>query len=107
MTKVNPTTPKQKRTKRTIPPAPKKKKPITVDDWCGVESNLRNDMLSLGHTYFAATIPCHKESQDLKVRKQREFKKWVNKKKKRIKAALDANGGKLLTPSARRKLLFD
>ncbi len=101
------TTPKnKKKTKKTVPPAPKKK-PITVDDWCGVEGNLRNDMLGLAHTFFAASIPCHKESQDLKVRKQREFKKWVNSKKKKIRKALEDSGGKILKPSARRKLLFD
>ena len=107
MTKVK--TPQKKKTKKikkTVPPAPKKK-PITVDDWCGVEGNLRNDMLGLAHTFFAASIPCHKESQDLKVRKQREFKKWVNNKKRQIQKALEDNPGKLLKPSARRKLLFD
>lgn len=110
MTKVNKTyeTPqkKKKKTKRTVPPAPKKK-PITVDDWCGVDSMVRKDMLSVAHTFFAASIPCHKESQDLKVKKARKFKKWAKKKKEQIQKALNDNGGKILKPSARRKLLFD
>ncbi len=110
MTKVNKThkTPQKKKTKtkRTVPPAPKKK-PITVDDWCGVDSMVRNNMLSLAHTYFKASIPCHKESQDLKVKKARNFNKWAKKKKEQIQKALDDNGGKVLKSSARRKLLFD